>query len=310
MTVSLVAGGVWWAQGEEPGGAVEAARPGSPAASPTSPAMDRTDARGAAQQPPRGTGVSVPRRPDVWPHTDTSAARPHTGESAPRRPGAPPRTGESAPRRPGAPPRTGESAPRRPGVPPRTGEPAPRRPAVSRRPPKAVPPSSSAPRQRTLPRSRATRLVIDYLDVDAPVMSLRLDRERRLPAPPDDDANRVGWYEGGPSPGQQGTAVAVGHLDTGNGPAVFAGLSELRRGRLVEVTRADGRIAVYSVDTIKSYEKDRFPNREVYGNRGRPELRLITCGGDYNRRTGYSGNLVVFAHLVETREPPARTVRR
>lgn len=141
-------------------------------------------------------------------------------------------------------------------------------------------------------------------------MSLRLDRERRLPAPPDDDANLVGWYEGGPSPGQQGTAVAVGHLDTDDGPAVFAGLAELQRGRLIEVTRADRRTAVYAVDAIKSYEKDGFPNREVYGDRGRPELRLITCGGDYDRRTGYSGNLVVFAHLVETREPPAPTTRR
>jgi hypothetical protein len=293
MTVSLVAGGVWWAQGEEPGGAVEAARPGSPAAS---PAIDRTDARGAAAPRARGTGVSVPRRPDV---------PPRTGESAPHRPEVRPRTGASALR-----PRGQESAPHRPGVPPRTGEPSPRRPAVPRRPPKAAPPSSPAPRLRPLPRSRATRLVIDFLDVDAPVMSLRLDRQRRLPAPPDDDANRVGWYEAGPSPGQQGTAVAVGHLDTGTGPAVFAGLPEMRRGRLVEVTRADGRVAVYAVDAIKSYEKDRFPNREVYGDRGRPELRLITCGGDYNRRTGYSGNVVVFAHLVETREPPAPAARR
>ncbi|MDQ0603032.1 hypothetical protein QF037_007377 [Streptomyces canus] len=270
MTVSLVAGGVWLTQGEEPGGAVEAAPPGPPAAA---PATVRTDARGAAQQRPLGTGVSVTRSPDV------------------------PRRGQDpASRRPDAPPRTAEAAPRRPAV--------PRRP-----PPKAAPPSSPAPRP-SLPRSRATRLAIDFLDVDAPVMNLRLDRERRLPAPPDGDANRVGWYEAGPSPGQQGTAVAVGHLDTDTGPAVFAGLGELRRGRLIEVTRADGRVAVYAVDAIKSYEKDRFPNREVYGDRGRPELRLITCGGNYDRRTGYSGNVVVFAHLVEIRKPPAAGARR
>ncbi|MFF1297726.1 MULTISPECIES: class F sortase [unclassified Streptomyces] len=216
----------------------------------------------------------------------------------------------SVPRSPDVPRRGQAPVSRRPDAPPRTAEPAPRRTAVPRRPPpKAAPPSSPAPRP-SLPRSRATRLAIDFLDVDAPVMSLRLDRERRLPAPPDDDANRVGWYEAGPSPGQQGTAVAVGHLDTDTGPAVFAGLGELRRGRLVEVTRADGRVAVYAVDTIKSYEKDRFPNREVYGSRGRPELRLITCGGNYDRRTGYSGNVVVFAHLVEIRKPAAVAARR
>lgn len=104
--------------------------------------------------------------------------------------------------------------------------------------------------------------------------------------------------------------MAVGHLDTDSGPAVFAGLTELRRGRLVEIRRADGRTAVYAVDAVKSYEKDRFPNDEVYGARGRPELRLITCGGDYDRRTGYSGNVVVFAHLVKIREAPTAPARR
>lgn len=71
--------------------------------------------------------------------------------------------------------------------------------------------------------------------------------------------------------------MAVGHLDTDSGPAVFAGLPELKRGRIVKARRADGRIAVYTVDKIKSYEKAHFPSQEVYGARGRPELRLITA---------------------------------
>ncbi|MEV0172530.1 class F sortase [Streptomyces sp. NPDC050803] len=204
------------------------------------------------------------------------------------------------PRRPERP-----APPRRPA--PKSSPAAPAKAAPSA-PAKAAPAAPPVP--RPLPRSRAARLAIDYLDLDAPVMSLRLDRERRLPAPPDDDPNLVGWYEGGPSPGEQGTAVAVGHLDTDTGPAVFAGLTELKRGRLIEVARADGRTAVYAVDAVRSYEKDKFPNREVYGARGRPELRLITCGGDYDRRTGYSGNVVVFAHLVKTHEPPAAAARR
>ncbi|MET9684408.1 class F sortase [Streptomyces coeruleorubidus] len=149
--------------------------------------------------------------------------------------------------------------------------------------------------------SRATRLLIPYLRVDAPVMDLGLDREHRLTAPPEDDPKLVGWYKQGASPGERGTAVAVGHLDTDSGPAVFAGLTELKPGRVVKVRRADGRIAVYTVDKIKSYEKAHFPSQEVYGTRGRPELRLITCGGSYDRRKGYSGNVVVFAHLTGIR---------
>ena len=163
-------------------------------------------------------------------------------------------------------------------------------------------PARPAPSPRPLPDSRATALAIPYLDVDAPVMPLHLGHDRRMSAPPDDDPKRVGWYADGPSPGEQGTAVAVGHLDTMTGPAVFAGLDELRPGRLIEVRRADGRTAVYAVDAVKTYEKAHFPDREVYGARGRPELRLITCGGSYDRRTGYAGNTVVFAHLTAIRE--------
>ncbi|MHC5907464.1 class F sortase [Streptomyces sp. S6] len=161
-------------------------------------------------------------------------------------------------------------------------------------------PPKPAPTPHPYP-SRATRLVIPYLDVDAPVTPLSLDRDHRLTAPPVDVPNLVGWYSGGPAPGARGTAVAVGHLDTHTTGAVFAGLKELSPGHLIEVHRADGRTAVYTVDTVTSYDKKDFPDREVYGDRGRPELRLITCAGRYDRRTGYSGNTVVFAHLTGVR---------
>ncbi|WP_435215131.1 class F sortase [Streptomyces sp. bgisy034] len=211
--------------------------------------------------------------------------------------------------RAGDPPRgSGEAAPE-PSASPAPSTPSPgtaaagtagaSAPAPSPRPARAGKRSGPSP----LPRSRATRLVIPYISVDSPLMDLRLDSERRLPAPPEDEPNLVGWYADGPSPGETGTAIAVGHLDTDTGPAVFGGLGELKRGKRIEVRRADGRTAVYSVDAIKTYQKDKFPNREVYGPRARPELRLITCGGNYNRRTGYTGNVVVYAHLTATREP-------
>ncbi|MEU0641068.1 class F sortase [Streptomyces umbrinus] len=180
-----------------------------------------------------------------------------------------------------------------------TATPGPKRGHVRVPPPVRRP----APAPRPLPRSRATVLRIPYLGLEAPVIGLRLDRKRQLTAPPVDKPELVGWYEGGPSPGEAGTAVVVGHLDTATGPAVFVGLSGLTPGRLVEARRADGRTAVYTVDAVRTYDKEQFPSQEVYGARKRPELRLITCGGAYDRRTGYRSNVVVFAHLTETREP-------
>lgn len=90
------------------------------------------------------------------------------------------------------------------------------------------------------------------------------------------------------------------------GPAVFAGLAQVKPGKVIEARRADGRTAVYQVDRVKIFDKAGFPDKEVYGPSRRPELRVITCGGLFTRRTGYTSNVVVFAHLVRTREPQAR----
>lgn len=248
----------------------------------------------ASRQP--GTHTGAPSRA---PASRTATSTPAPGSAASRPPGSaasrPPASRAPGSRPPGlrhhtGAPRSGERDQRA------TSGPGPiRTPAPTARSPR--PPASSRP----LPPSRAVRLLIPYLRLDAPVMDLGLDRDHRLTAPPKDDPELVGWYRHGASPGGQGTAVAVGHLDTDSGPAVFAGLTELEPGRMVEVRRADGRIAVYVVDKIRTYQKENFPSQEVYGARGRPELRLITCSGDYDRRNGYAGNLVVFAHLTGTR---------
>ncbi|MFF3980534.1 class F sortase [Streptomyces sp. NPDC055808] len=162
-------------------------------------------------------------------------------------------------------------------------------------------PAVSRPAPPALPPSPAVSLAVPHLGIEAPVIALGLDAQRRLATPPVDDAKVVGWYQGGPSPGELGTAVAVGHRDTRTGPAVFAGLRALRPGRTVEARRADGRVAVYTVDKVKTYDKAHFPDQEVYGPTDRPELRVITCGGRFSTKTGYESNLVVFAHLTQVR---------
>ncbi|MFJ4582843.1 class F sortase [Streptomyces echinatus] len=173
----------------------------------------------------------------------------------------------------------------------------------AREEPGAAGPATSAPPAppRPLSRSRPTSFRVPSLGIDAPVTPLRLDRDRQLETPPVDRPKLVGWYEGGPTPGESGTAIAVGHRDTRSGPAVFAGLAQAKPGRTVEVRRVDGRTAVYSVDRVKVYDKVGFPDEEVYGSTGRPELRVITCGGLFSRRTGYTSNVVVFAHLTATK---------
>ncbi|MFJ9563259.1 class F sortase [Streptomyces fuscichromogenes] len=156
------------------------------------------------------------------------------------------------------------------------------------------------PPPRPLSRSRPTSMRIPFLGVDAPVTGVRLDRGRRLETPPVDDPKLIGWFEGGATPGENGLAVAVGHRDTRTGPAVFAALAQVKPGKRIEASRADGRVAVYTVYRVKVYDKVGFPDQEVYGPTPRPELRVITCGGFFSRRTGYTSNVVVFARLTAT----------
>ncbi|GAA4890730.1 class F sortase [Streptomyces coeruleoprunus] len=146
----------------------------------------------------------------------------------------------------------------------------------------------------------ASRVRIDALDVDAPIIDVGLDQEGWISAPPPQDPNLAGWYQNGISPGQRGTSVIVGHVDNASGPAVFYRLGSLKPGRHVEVTRYDGRVAVFQIYGIEVFSKEDFPGVRVYGDTGHPELRVITCGGGYSRDGGYDGNVVVFARLVAT----------
>ena len=81
----------------------------------------------------------------------------------------------------------------------------------------------------------------------------------------------------------------------------FYGLGALRKGNRVEVQRQDGKVAVFEVYGNEVFAKSDFPGDRVYGNKGAPELRVITCGGGFSRENGYAGNVVVFARMVEVR---------
>ncbi|MEV0443272.1 class F sortase [Streptomyces spectabilis] len=149
--------------------------------------------------------------------------------------------------------------------------------------------------------SAADRVRVKAIRVDAPVMAVGLDAEGWVDAPPPDDPNLAGWFTGAVSPGEKGTSVLVGHVDNQQGPAVFYGLGSLKKGNRVEVRRQDGRTAVFEIYGIEVFAKNDFPGHRVYGDTGVPELRVITCGGGFSKQSGYDGNVVVFARLVDVR---------
>ncbi|ARP73657.1 class F sortase [Streptomyces pluripotens] len=152
---------------------------------------------------------------------------------------------------------------------------------------------------KAMPRSSPTRLLIPGISVNAPFTALVIGTSGQLQPPPAGNTNLVGWYAEGASPGEKGTAIIAGHVDTTTSAAVFARLDELKRGDKFTVERADGRNADFVVDSAETFAKDDFPSKRVYADASRPEARLITCAGDYDHTAkDYTENLVVFAHLV------------
>ncbi|MBL7253456.1 class F sortase [Paractinoplanes lichenicola] len=179
-------------------------------------------------------------------------------------------------------------------------------------PPRSAPPSASTTkspatkrpetgtdeltRGTLLPTSAPTRVRIPALHVDEPVTGLGQNPDGSMQVPT--DARTVGWYTEAPTPGSLGPAVLAGHVNYHGTDGTFARLSTLHPGDQVEVTRQDGVTAVFAITRVDRYAKDRFPADAVYGAIDHAGLRLITCGGDFDDRTGhYVDNIVAYAEL-------------
>ncbi|WP_326819841.1 class F sortase [Streptosporangium sp. NBC_01756] len=146
------------------------------------------------------------------------------------------------------------------------------------------------------------RIAISKIGLLAPLMALGVDAKKTIQTPPLSKPNQAGWYKYGPIPGQQGPSVVLGHVNTKSGAAVFSRLKEIKRGDTIKVSRSDKYVVEFTVDGVEQVSKTAFPSKRVYGNTGEATLRLITCGGVYNRKTGhYTDNIIVYATLSKTR---------
>ena len=137
-----------------------------------------------------------------------------------------------------------------------------------------------------------SELSIPALSVAAPVEpAAQVGDALQIPPP-----SEAGWYADGPRPGEPGRAVIVGHLDTVDGPAVFAALPQIRRGMTIEVTGRDGDRHSFKTIGVANVAKASFPAQSVYAPSRKPTLALITCSGRFDESTGhYENNLIILA---------------
>ncbi|MFE2501771.1 class F sortase [Streptomyces rubiginosohelvolus] len=161
--------------------------------------------------------------------------------------------------------------------------------------------ASLPPAHDPLDGAAPERVEVPSVGIEAPVVARGLDPDGAIDPPPYGMPETAGWYGDGTQPGAKGTALFVGHVDTDTEPAVFYGLSAVKPGARIEVTRTDGSVAEFTVDDVELVTRARFDAQKAYGPRedGRAELRLITCGGTYDHETrSYTANVVVSAYLT------------
>jgi len=149
------------------------------------------------------------------------------------------------------------------------------------------------------------------LHIDIPVANVHADitpvgwtSRHQIDAPPLNHALLAGWLQDGPSPGQTGTAIIDGHVDSAEIPgneAAFYHLGDTRPGDQIDVILADHTVAVFTADSVQTVPKDQFPSALVYHPAAYPALTLITCGGPFDAEAhSYLDNILVYTHLTST----------
>ncbi|WP_442935309.1 class F sortase [Micromonospora sp. CPCC 206061] len=167
--------------------------------------------------------------------------------------------------------------------------------------PEGKPPPREFP---VLEPSRPVRISVPSIGLRAAVHGVGLADDGSIGVPAATQHQEAGWYRDSPTPGQFGPAIIVGHVDSRTGPAVFHDLREVRPGARIEISRRDGSVAIFEVNSVERFDKKHLPARRLYADFSRPSLRLITCGGRwvgrFNRIRGQCGGI----RVTDPRAPP------
>lgn len=184
-------------------------------------------------------------------------------------------------------------------IPPTTKPSATRSARPTAKPSATQSPAGSVKRSAAISRSAPVSLRIPAIGVSIRLSTLGLNPNGTVQVPT--RYQQPGWFRLGPTPGQMGSAVILGHVDDKSGPKAFYSLRSLRAGDRVDVTLASGAVAHFAVKTVTTTLKTQFPSQKVYGSHGYPALQLVTCGGEFNASTGhYLSNVIAYTALVST----------
>jgi sortase (surface protein transpeptidase) len=160
----------------------------------------------------------------------------------------------------------------------------------------------SAPTDSPAPLAAATptKVTVPSINAESTLVPTGLQSDGSLEVPPLSSPMQASWFDQSPTPGEVGPSVILGHINGNGQPGIFANLSKVVAGAQVLVDRGDGQRAVFQVSKVDTIPKSSFPTDAVYNDTPNPQLRLITCGGDYDRANhNYLANVIVYADLVD-----------
>ncbi|MCO1579390.1 class F sortase [Crossiella sp. SN42] len=164
-------------------------------------------------------------------------------------------------------------------------------------------PQTSAP-QTSAAASAETKLKptdvrIPKIGAQSSLISTAINPDGSLEVPKADKPMQAAWYRMSPVPGDKGPAIILGHVDGNKQPGIFFKLHELAVGDEVFVKRSDGKEVKFVVTAREQKPKNEFPTEAVYGDSPDPILRLITCGGAFDKAAhSYQDNVIVSAKLA------------
>ncbi|MGW4354528.1 class F sortase [Nocardia sp. NPDC004582] len=159
-----------------------------------------------------------------------------------------------------------------------------------------VPTTAAVKTAASISRSTPVSFAIPSINVAGSLIAVGLNADGSVQVPA--DYQQAAWYQQGPAPGEQGSSVILGHVDSYKGPGVFFTLKKVKKDDMIDVTRADGKVAHFKVTDVRMYLKSEFPDQTVFGPRGGATLQVVTCGGDFDKNAkSYLSNVVVFSSL-------------
>jgi sortase (surface protein transpeptidase) len=156
-----------------------------------------------------------------------------------------------------------------------------------------------AAKAHALAPSPPIRIEIPAIGLAAPILKLGLRPDGTMDVPSLRNVGAAGWFEESPTPGERGASVIVGHVDSETAPGAFYQLGELVPGQVIRIARKDDSAPAFRIHRVERVAKSTFPSQRVYGAAKAPVLRLITCGGTYDKKARhYTENIIVYASLL------------